>query len=173
MPPAVHRKGFVEGFFGTRFDCAAILKINAAVDFEVVVQVNRLRRVLYDEIPCAAADKAEIRPYVIRVLERMAEILHKLAAHAADTAQEFLVLHIVNIYAPFLQTLRSVMLGRERPRGQAAFYTSAPIILPYSEAKFDGSTENKYSVSVTHASTGTIWNKTVPSPRNASSTADV
>lgn len=49
------------------------------------------------------------------------------------------------------KALRSVMLGRERPRGQAAFYTSAPVILPYSEAKFDGSTENKYSVSVTHA----------------------
>ena len=51
--------------------------------------------------------------------------------------------------------------------------TSAPVILPYSDAKFDGSTENRYSVSVTHALTGTIWNKTVPSPRSASSTADV
>ena len=71
------------------------------------------------------------------------------------------------------KALRSVMLGRECPRGQAAFYTSAPVILPYSDAKFDGSTENRYSVSVTHALTGTIWNKTVPSPRSASSTADV
>ena len=113
MPPAVHRKGFVEGVSCAHFDCAAILKINAADDFEVVVQVDRLRRVPYDEIPCAAADKAEIRPYVIRVLERMAEILHKLAAHAADTAQEFLVLHIVKHICSFPpKALRSVMLGR-------------------------------------------------------------
>ena len=87
--PVLSSQAPCQGLPCARFDGAAILEINAADNFEVVVQVYRLRRILYDEIPCAASEQIEIRSYIIYVFERMAEVLHNLTAHAADTAQGF------------------------------------------------------------------------------------
>ena len=101
FPPAVHRKRLVGGFSCARFDCAAILKINAADNFEIVVQVYRLRRILNDEISCAASEQIEIRSYIIYFFERMAEVLHNLTAHAADTAQDFLSPDVVKLKISF------------------------------------------------------------------------